>query len=123
MMDKLIIAQWNTGRSAAAINAFLPSLAEDETPPHLIIIQEPPWYQVGLAPSLTNAEGTPIQGVPTIPNYVSCLPPHDPDTRPRVVTYVSRNIPPSQWSIVGEASSGTDVLTVEVRSEQTSTLR
>ena len=37
---------------------------------------------------------------------------------PRVVTYVSRSLPPSSWLIIGAASYATDVLTIEVRSTQ-----
>ncbi|KAI5116593.1 hypothetical protein M0805_002345 [Coniferiporia weirii] len=52
----------------------------------------------------------------SIPGYVPVLP---PDTHPHVVTYVSHSLPPSSWSVLGTATSGTDVLTIEIRSQQT----
>lgn len=113
MIDALRVLQWNAARSLAAIHSLLPLLADNNQPPHLLLIQEPPWYQTGSQPSLSDPDGTPVLNVPSIPGYTPCLP---PATRPRVVTYVSRNLPPSAWSIVGAASQGTDVLTIEVRS-------
>ena len=113
MIDTLRVLQWNAARSLAAIHSLTPLIANNPQPPHLLLIQEPPWYQIGTQPSLTDAAGTPIFNVPSIAGYTPCLPPTTP---PRVVTYVSRSLPPSSWSIIGAASYATDVLTIEVRS-------
>ena len=115
MIDTLRVLQWNAARSLAAIHSLTPLIANNPQPPHLLLIQEPPWYQIGTQPSLTDAAGTPIFNVPSIAGYTPCLPPTTP---PRVVTYVSRSLPPSSWSIIGAASHATDVLTIEVRSTQ-----
>ena len=115
MIDTLRVLQWNAARSLAAIHSLTPLIANNPQPPHLLLIQEPPWYQIGTQPSLTDAAGTPIFNVPSIAGYTPCLPPTTP---PRVVTYVSRSLPPSSWSIIGAASYATDVLTIEVRSTQ-----
>ena len=111
MSDTLRVLQWNAARSIAAIHSLFPFLSSNPHPPDLILIQEPPWYRIGLTPSLTIPDGIDVLGVPTISGYIPCLP---PDTRPRVLTYVSRNLPPASWSVVGAASHGTDVLTIEV---------
>ncbi|KAI5115721.1 hypothetical protein M0805_005035 [Coniferiporia weirii] len=116
MSAQLRVLQWNVARSLVSIHSLLPTLSDDPTPPHLLLIQEPPWYQIGLQPSLTDPTGLEVLNVPSIPGYVPVLP---PDTRPRVVTYVSHSLPASSWSVLGTATSGTDVLTVEVRSHQT----
>ena len=115
MIDTLRVLQWNAARSLAAIHSLTPLIANNPQPPHLLLIQEPPWYQIGTQPSLTDAAGTPIFNVPSIAGYTPCLPPTTP---PRVVTYVSRSLLPSSWSIIGAASYATDVLTIEVRSTQ-----
>lgn len=119
MMDNLHIVQWNAARSTAATNYLLSTLINNPKPPQAILIQEPPWYQIGLEPSPTDPNGIPKMGVPAFPGYAAVLPPSAPATRPRVVTYISRAIPTSQWSIVSAASSGSDVLTIEIRSDNT----
>ena len=92
MIDTLRVLQWNAARSLAAIHSLTPLIANNPQPPHLLLIQEPPWYQIGTQPSLTDAAGTPTFNVPSIAGYTPCLPPTTP---PRVVTYVSRSLPPS----------------------------
>ena len=115
MVDTLRVLQWNAARSLAAIQSITPLLTANN-PPHILLIQEPPWYQIGSQPSLTDPDGTPILNVPSLPGYTPCLP---PATQPRVVTYISRDLPTSSWSIVGAASYGTDILTIEIRSTHT----
>ena len=83
MIDTLRVLQWNAARSLAAIHSLTPLIANNPQPPHLLLIQEPPWYQIGTQPSLTDAAGTPIFNVPSIAGYTPCLPPTTP---PRVVT-------------------------------------
>lgn len=51
MMDNLHIVQWNAARSTAATNYLLSTLINNPKPPQAILIQEPPWYQIGLEPS------------------------------------------------------------------------
>ncbi|KAI5115005.1 hypothetical protein M0805_004583, partial [Coniferiporia weirii] len=116
MNAQLCVLQWNAAQSLAAIHSLPPALSDNPTPPHLLVIQEPPWYQIGLQPSLTDLMGVAVFNIPSIPSYIPVLP---PDTCPCVATYMSRSLPSSSWSVLGTATSGTDVLTVEVRSHQT----
>ncbi|KAI5115534.1 hypothetical protein M0805_006229, partial [Coniferiporia weirii] len=116
MSAQLRVLQWNAAQSLAAIHSLLPTLSDDPSPPHLLLIQEPPWYQIDLQPSLTDPLGSTVLNVPSIPGYMPVLP---PDMRPHVITYVSHSLPLSSWSVLGTATSGTDVLTIEVRSHQT----
>ncbi|KAI5115746.1 hypothetical protein M0805_003760 [Coniferiporia weirii] len=107
---------WNAAHSLAAIQSLFPFLSSAPSPPHLLLIQEPLWYQIGSQPSLTDPAGLPIYGVPSISGYVTILP---PDMHPHIVTYVSLNLPSPSWSVIGPATSGTDVLTVEVCTQVT----
>ena len=116
MGDTLRVLQWNAAHHLSAIHSLLPFLSSSPHPPQLLLIQEPPWYQIGTQPSLTAPEGTPIFNVPSIKNYTPCLP---PAVHPRVVTYIHSSLPPTSWSVLGAATNGTDVLTIEVRSTQT----
>ena len=63
MIDTLRVLQWNAARSLAAIHSLTPLIANNPQPPHLLLIQEPPWYQIGTQPSLTDRakHGQPIQ--------------------------------------------------------------
>lgn len=63
MMDNLHIVQWNAARSTAATNYLLSTLINNPKPPQAILIQEPPWYQIGLEPSPTDPNGIPKMGV------------------------------------------------------------
>ncbi|KAI5116159.1 hypothetical protein M0805_001063 [Coniferiporia weirii] len=116
MSAQLRVLQWNAARSLAAIHSLLPTLSDNPAPPHLLLIQEPPWYQIGLQPSLTDPTGTVVFNVLSIPGYVPVL---LPDTCLRVATYVARSLPSSSWSVLGTTTNGTDILTVEICSHQT----
>ncbi|KAI5115879.1 hypothetical protein M0805_003008 [Coniferiporia weirii] len=114
-------AQRNATSTASSLgkNRTSPSSLKKKnspSPPHLLLIQEPPWYQIGSQPSLIDPAGLPIYGVPSISGYVAILP---PDTHLCIVTYVSQNLPLSSWSVIGPTTCGTDVLTVEVRTQVT----
>ena len=91
MIDTLRVLQWNAARSLAAIHSLTPLIANNPQPPHLLLIQEPPWYQIGTQPSLTDAAGTLIFNVPSIAGYTPCLPPTTP---PRVVADTSLDLLP-----------------------------
>ena len=56
MIDTLRVLQWNAARSLAAIHSLTPLIANNPQPPHLLLIQEPPWYQIGTQPSLTDQQ-------------------------------------------------------------------
>ncbi|KAI5115001.1 hypothetical protein M0805_004501 [Coniferiporia weirii] len=116
MSAQLCTLQWNATRSLVAIQSLLPLLSLALSPPHLLLIQELPWYPIGLQPSLTDPAGLTIYGVPSISGYVAVLP---PNTCPRVVTYVSCNLPQSSWSVIGPTTSSTDVLMVGVHAQIT----
>ena len=75
MSDTLRVLQWNAARSLPAIHSLFPFLSSDPNPPHLLLIQEPPWYKIGLTPSLTVPDGIDVLGVPSISGYIPCLPP------------------------------------------------
>ena len=57
----------------------------------VVFIQEPPWQTLRTAPSTVNREGDDVVGAPRHPEWMTIVRPPDPgpDSRPRVLAYVS----------------------------------
>ena len=77
MSDTLVnqgLSFWchNVQKSAVSYTALLAQWGDDG--PDIVMIQEPPWYQVGTQRSLTSPEGEKIFGQPTLSGYTPYFP-------------------------------------------------
>ena len=59
----------------------------------IILIQEPPWYTIKSIPSPSSADGTPIYGHPSHPEWTSfARDSNNHDDIPRAITYINKRL-------------------------------
>ena len=84
----------NVGKSSLSYTSLLAQWGEDG--PDIVLIQEPPWIQVGLARSLDSPEGDKIFGLPTLRGFHVFYPDSStwsassPTERPRAILLVHK---------------------------------
>ncbi|PPQ93040.1 hypothetical protein CVT25_006903, partial [Psilocybe cyanescens] len=83
------ILSFNCAKSSLSVETILEHfvLAYD-----IVFIQEPPWRFVCSTPSTSRKSGDDVIGAPLHPSWLPMVRNPEPDTRPRVMAYVSNRL-------------------------------
>jgi len=86
IVENLKIFSQNVCKNSLLVNTLLETLTHFD----IILIQEPPWFEIHKTPSSSNCEGDPLMGSSHHPNWTTFarIPSNDKDF-PRVLAYVN----------------------------------
>lgn len=90
-MTVLHFASHNVANSATSLQALLHFYSSRSL--DILFLQEPPWLNIGLARSLSDPNGTPVQGLPSTPGWRPFLASSTHHQGPRAVTLVRDTLP------------------------------
>jgi hypothetical protein len=80
----------------------------------VLFIQEPPWQLIRHAPSAMSKEGIEVRGAPIHPNWMCMVRQPEPESRPRVLAYVSRRLDPLRPTYRRDLIDDRDVMIISL---------
>ena len=108
----LRIFSQNVRRNALHVDTILSALVGQYD---IVFIQEPPWNTVRLAPSSSSKEGEAVIGAPMHPDWMYLARPvQRGEERPRVLSYVSRQLEHLRPSLRLDIVNSLDIVLLEL---------